>query len=75
MFFFLSPGKTFFTVTYTIAMKENHALRIMDNNIINLYCFAAGEVQKKNRIIQNYVCKTEAGLLSTDNMDQNKVIF
>ena len=31
------------------------------------------EVKKKNRIIVEYVMKAEAGILSTDNMDENKV--
>merc|ERR1712117_907452 len=31
------------------------------------------EVKKKNRIIVEYVMKAEAGILSTENMDENKV--
>ena len=31
------------------------------------------EVKKKNRIIVEYVMKAEAGIMSTENMDENKV--
>ena len=31
------------------------------------------EIKKKNRLIQHYICTTEAGALSTGNMDANKV--
>ncbi len=32
------------------------------------------ELKKKNRIIQGYVMNQESGTLSTENMDENKVI-
>ncbi|XP_046358546.2 coiled-coil domain-containing protein 186-like isoform X1 [Haliotis rufescens] len=49
--------------------RKNEKLEFLDDHIHQL----VDEIQKKNRIIQNYVMREESGTLAPEYMDENKL--
>ncbi|XP_067657386.1 coiled-coil domain-containing protein 186-like isoform X2 [Haliotis asinina] len=51
--------------------RKNEKLEFLDDHIHQL----VDEIQKKNRIIQNYVMREESGTLAPEYMDENKALL